>query len=163
MTTEFKIAVTYGGFMGRLVRRLGGRWNHVILVQFYNDLPTWVYQSNFSGVTGAQFNVREHLAWEHAWYAPVKPLTEADKGRLVGFCQGAIGKWYALHLWPGLFWRVLKRLFVTHPLRMLIAPTETCVTFVDAACDSIERPVTQFGLRGLPDDVTDSPHWKEVE
>ena len=135
MTTEFKIAVTYGGFMGRLVRRLGGRWNHVILVQFYNDLPTWVYQSNFSGVTGAQFNVKEHLAWEHAWYAPVDPLTKEEKGRLIGFCLGALGKGYAWELWPLLFWRVLKRLLTAHLARTQMA--ETCVTFVDEACDSI--------------------------
>ena len=157
---DFKIAVTYGGFMGRLARKLGLKWNHILFVQFYDDVPVWTYQADFSGVTGKPFDAETDLAWDFAWYEPVVPLTKAEQQRLLGFCLGALGKWYALHVWPRLFWRALKEAVKLRPARALLVPAETCVTFVNEACEAIRRPVSVHGARGLPDDVMSSPHWK---
>jgi len=160
---EFRIATTYGGAFGRLARKLGLRWNHIIIVQFRDGVPLWTYQSNLRhGVTGRQFDPYVDLAWQHEWYEPVVPLTKADRQKLLGFCLGSLGKLYALYYWPRLFLRVIKSVFVVGPARALLAPSETCVTFVNAAAESIGRSVSVYGSRGLPDDIMSSTHWKRV-
>jgi len=159
---EFKVATTYGGGLGRLVRRLGFEWNHVILTLWQNGQPALTFESNWRGVVGHPFEEEQDLAEEHAWWVPREPLTELEKERLIGFCLGAEGKWYALHYWVAIGWRVLRRLLLGPARWRTVAalPAETCVTFVDAACRSVGRPVSAYGAQALPDDIAVSPWWR---
>lgn len=155
---EYKIVVTYGGFLGKLARRLGLRWNHILITQWVGNKPRWVYESNMRGVHLHPFREKD-LAWEHQWYVPVKPLTELEQAYFTGYCDGARSKWYALHYWVKMGWRIIKQL-CTKPQSLTLIPAETCITFVNAACTAIGRPVSIEGASGLPDDITSSPYWR---
>lgn len=160
MRGDFRILVTYGGLLGRLVRRLGYRYNHILLVLFADGLPVWTYESNWRGVAGHIFRDAD-LAEQHAWYRAKEPLTCPEYNLLLGYCKGAEGKLYALHRWLAMGWRILKEVLRGRTWALLI-PAETCITFVDAACRSVGRPVSAQGTAGLPDDVMLSAHWVNV-
>ena len=161
--TEVRIAVTYGGIVGRLARRLGLRWNHIIIVLVFPlGVPWQTYESNWRGVHCHPFRESPDLAEEHEWYEPVIPLNTLDVVYFSGYCEGSVGKWYAFHYLLLLGWRALKRL-CTKPHRALLVPAETCATFVNEPCAAIGRPVSVMGASGLPDDIMDSPHWRKVE
>lgn len=159
METQFKIAVTYGGILGKFIRKLGYRWNHILLVFFKDGKPYYTYESNWRGVVGHAFNEKEDLAEEHEWYIAKRLLNELDKAHLTGYCDGARGKWYALHYWVKMGWRIMKEI-LRGPTKLSLIPAETCITFVDAACRSIGRPVSSFGAKGLPDDIIQNPYWE---
>jgi len=161
--TEYRLAVTYGGWLGKLVRKLFRvTWNHIIIVRFEDGVPVTTYESNLRGVHGHKFQADPDLSCKHAWYEAVEPLTELDRARLGSFCEGACGKLYALHYWLLLFYRVVKQLLFGKVAQALLSPAATCVTFVNAACAHVGRPVSVHGKSGLPDDVRDSPHWRKV-
>jgi hypothetical protein len=159
---EFKVATSYGGFLGKLVRRLGYDWNHILLVMWGDGEPVYTYESNIRGIQGHPFQEGPDLAEEHAWWVPREPLTALEFERLLGYCQGAEGKWYALHYWLTIVWRILKDLLLgpTRWQKLSLIPAETCISFVDAACRSVGRPISPFGAEGLPDDIARSPWWK---
>jgi len=159
MSEEFKIAVTYGGILGRFCRKLGLTWNHILIVQWSNGVPRWTYESNIRGVHRHPFSEVPDLAEEHRWYVAENPLNLAEKAYFRGFCDGACGKWYALHYWLLLGKRIIKRL-LARPHELALIPGETCVTFVNGPCAGIGRPVSTEGASGLPDDIMESPHWK---
>ena len=162
---EFKVAVTYGGVLGRLVRKLGYDWNHILLVMFVNNIPVYTYESHWPKVIGHLFDEKEDLAEEHLFFVPKISLSEIDTEHLQGYCEGAEGKFYALHYWLAIGWRILKDLLLG-PIRwqsLALLPAETCISFVDAACRSIGRPVSPFGAEGLPDDIYRCPFWKRAE
>ena len=154
----YKVVVTYGGILGKLVRRLGLKWNHILIVQWIDNEPRWTYESNIRGVNGHPFREKTDLAEEHEWYVPVKPFKQLEKAYFLGYCEGSCGKWYALHYWILLGWRIIKRI-CTKPKALALIPAETCITFVNSVCKSIGRPVSTEGVSGLPDDIMNSPHW----
>jgi len=162
---EFRIAVTYGGWLGRLVRRLGYRWNHILLIVFAKSKPICTYESNWRGVVGHPFDEKCDLAEEHVWLVARTPLNAEETAHLLGFCQGAAGKWYALHYWLAIAWRIVVDILLgpTRWQALGLLPAETCISFVDAACRSVGRPVSPFGAEGLPDDVMRSPWWEEID
>jgi len=162
---QFKVATTYGGTLGRLARRLGYNWNHILLILFDDDKPVYTYESNWRGVVGHPFRGGPDLAEEHALWVPKVPLPPVEFEHLLGYCQGAEGKWYALHYWLAIAWRVFKDSLLgpTRWQALALLPAETCISFVDAACRSVGRPVSPFGSEGLPDDIAASPWWKREE
>ena len=162
MSAEFKVVTTYGGVLGRLARRLGCRWNHILLVLWVEGAPAFTYESNWRGVNGHPFQEGPDLAQEHTWWVPKKPLTVLETAHLLGYCEGAMGRWYAPHYWLAIAWRILKD-FLLGPTSWQAAaaiPVETCVSFVDSACRSVGCPVSSFGAGGLPDDIAQSPYWR---
>ena len=171
MEKTFKIAVTYGGFLGKLIRWLGrvGRldywWNHILFVRFEDGIPTWTYESNIRGIMNHTFDEKRDLAEEHLWYIATDPMSAPEIEHLQGFCEGATGKWYALHQWLVIGWRILKDILLgpTYWQAMEAIPARTCISFVDAAGRSVRRPVSPFGSGGLPDDIERSPYWEEEE
>ena len=148
--------------MGKVARKLHLQWNHVIIVQFSGGMPRWTYESNFRGVNFHAFRADPDLAEAHEWYVPAEPLTELERAHFESYCAGACGKLYAFPFLVLLAWRVVKNLF-TKPSRALLAPAETCITFVNAACSHIGRPVSVRGASGLPDDIMSSPYWQKVD
>ena len=162
---EFKVAITYGGILGKLVRKLGYDWNHILLVKFINGKPSYTYESNWRGIVGHPFDEKKDLAEEHLFFMPKIPLNDREIEHLWGYCEGAEGKWYALHYWFAIGWRILKDLLFgpTRWQALALLPAETCISFVDAACRSVGRPVSPFGAEGLPDDIYHSPCWKRME
>ena len=158
-SVDYKLATTYGGIVGRLARLLLGlRWNHVLIVEWIDDQPCTTYESNLRGVHRHPFDAQRDLAWEHEWYEATEPFSAMELAAFQGYCEGACGKWYALHIWPLLAWRALRR-----PRAVGLIPAETCVTFVNAACALVGRPVSQGGAEGLPDDIMQSAHWTRME
>ena len=159
---RFRLAVTYGGLLGRLVRGLGvATWNHIIIVEFVDGQPLTTYESNMlHGVHQHPFRADPDLGWEHQWYEAAVPLTALEVARFSRVCIGECGKWYAFSYLPLLAWRVIKRL-LSRPSQALLVPAETCISFVNEPCAAVGRPVSVMGASGLPDDVMSSPHWKK--
>ena len=164
---DILIGVTYGGILGRLVRRLGYRWNHILLfiAPKGTTLPIWTYESNGRGVHDHLFQAEDY-AEEYELYEPAVPLTPEEKLALVAFADGNVGKFYGLWYWAQIAWRILKDIWHRREPGRAVAflrPGETCISFVHRCGAYVGRPISpSSGEAGLPDDIMHSPHWRKV-
>lgn len=160
-------AVTYGGVLGALMRILGYKWNHILVfvVPTGSSVPSYTYESNWRGVDGHPFHMWADLAEECDFYEPVRPLTRDETIEVLAFADGNVGKLYGLWDWVRLVWRIGRELWDRKDPNQFMAflrPGETCISFAHRCGAYVDRPVSEWDLAGLPDDIMVSPHYRRV-
>ena len=157
---QVKIVVTYGGLLGRLMRKVGQKWNHAFLLLSWGEKPyRLVYESDWRGVHAGPL-LRKHLAEEFEVYELKEPLDAIRTLELIAFAEGNCYKPYGYYLLPLFAWRLLKSLLRKPGFVAFTRPAEVCSSFVQACFEYVGVDLCP-GKIALPDDLANSPLLKK--